>query len=182
MEKPFFLRQKEVRIARLADDRYRLDGEMRDDFHAIRASLTIQYPSMAVVEASGEIVKGTNPPFCGGAAQVLGSLVGERIHRGFTKVAADKIGSRYGCPHLMEVVTDIGRAAFQIHMANLRKRALETPDLAKLLDQPLEKRKFALAAMPRLADSCWVFSTANDERFQEQWREHGEGGPARDAD
>ena len=73
MEKPFFLRQKEVRIVRLADDRYRLDGEMRDDFHVIRASLTI-----------------------------------ERIHRGFTKVAAD---------------------------------------------------------------SCWVFNTANDERFEKQWRE-----------
>lgn len=72
---------------------------------------------------------------------------------------------------LMEVITDIGRAAFQIHMANLRKRALETPDLAKLLDQPFEKRKFALGAMPRLADSCWVFNTANDERFEQQWRE-----------
>ena len=33
MEEPFFLRKKEVRIARLADERYRLDGEMRDDFH-----------------------------------------------------------------------------------------------------------------------------------------------------
>ena len=112
------------------------------------------------------MVRGTTPPFCAGATQVLGSLVGERIHRGFTKVAADKVGNRYGCPHLMEVVTDIGRAAFQIHMANLRTRVLETPDLAKLLTQPLEKRKFALAAMPQLADSCWVFNTANDERFE----------------
>jgi hypothetical protein len=102
-------------------------------------------------------------------------LVGARIHRGFAKVAADKIGNRYGCPHLMEVISDIGRAAFQIHMANLRKRALETPDLAKLLSQPLEKRKFALAAMPQLADSCWVFNTANDERFEEQWGEKQKG-------
>ncbi|MBI2152666.1 MAG: hypothetical protein HYU24_03045 [Candidatus Rokubacteria bacterium] len=120
MQEPFFLRHKEVRIVRLADD-----------FHHIRASLTIEYPSMRVLHAE----------------------------------------NRYGCPHLMEVITDIGRAAFQIHMANLRKRALETPDLAKLLDQPLEKRKFALGAMPRLADSCWVFNTANDERFEQQWRE-----------
>ena len=171
MEEPFFLRKKEVRIGRLADDRYRLDGEMRDDFHHIRASLTIEYPSMRVLHAEGEMVKGTNPPFCAGATQVLSGLVGEPIHRGFTKVAADKVGNRYGCPHLMEVITDIGRAAFQIHMANLRKGALETPDLAKLLDQPLEKRKFALAAMPQLADSCWVFNTGNDERFEQQWRE-----------
>lgn len=130
MKEPFFLRKKEVRIVRLADD-----------FHHIRASLTIEYPSMRVLHAEGEMVKGTNPPFCAGATQVLSGLVGERIHR------------------------------FQIHMANLRKRALETPDLAKLLDQPLEKRKFALGAMPRLADSCWVFNTANDERFEQQWRE-----------
>lgn len=149
MQEPFFLRHKEVRIVRLADD-----------FHHLRASLTIEYPSMRVLHAEGEMVKGTNPPFCAGAAQVLSGLVGERIHR-----------NRYGCPHLMEVITDIGRAAFQIHMANLRKRALETPDLVKLLDQPLEKRKFALGAMPRLADSCWVFNTANDERFEQQWRE-----------
>ena len=108
MEKPFFLRQKEVRIVRLADDRYRLDGEMRDDFHVIRASPTIEYPSMTVVRAEGEMVRGTNPPFCGGATQVLGGLLGERIHRGFTKVAAD---------------------------------------------------------------SCWVFTTAADERFDKQWRE-----------
>ncbi len=106
MEEPFFLRKKEVRVTRLADDRYRLDGEMRNDFH-----------------------------------------------------------------HLMEVVTDIGRAAFQIHMANLRGRALENPDLAKVLGQPLEKRKFVLVAMPQLADSCWVFNTGNDERFEKQWRE-----------
>ena len=168
MEKPFFVRNKEVRIIRLADDRYRLEGEMRDDFHHIRASLTIEYPAMTVLHAEGEMVKGTNPPFCAGATQVLGSLVGERIHRGFTKVAADKVGNRYGCPHLMEVVTDIGRAAFQIHMANLRNRVLETPDLAKLLTQPLEKRKFALAAMPQLADSCWVFNTANEDRFERE--------------
>ncbi len=182
MDELFFRRQKEVRITRLADDRYRLDGEMRDDFHHVRASLTIEHPSMAVVEARGEMVKGTNPPFCAGAAQVLADLVGERIHRGFTKVVTDKVGNRHGCPHLMEVVTDIGRAAFQIHMLNLRTRALENPDLAKVLTQPLDKRKFALAAMPQLADSCWVFNTANDERFEQQWREHSEGGPARDAD
>lgn len=171
MDEPFFLRKKEVRVTRLADDRYRLDGEMRDDFHHIRASLTIEYPSMTVLHAEGEMLKGTNPPFCSGATQVLGGLVGERLHRGFMKVAAEKVGNRYGCPHLMEVVTDIGRAAFQIHMANLRSRALETPDLAKVLKEPLQKRKFVLAAMPKLADSCWVFNTANDERFEKQWRE-----------
>jgi len=62
MEEPFFQRHKEGRIIRLADDRYRLDGEMRDDFHHIRAFLTIEYPSMTVLHAEGEMVKGTRVP------------------------------------------------------------------------------------------------------------------------
>jgi hypothetical protein len=178
VDEVFFRRQKEVRIGRLADDRYRLEGELRDDFHEIRAAVVVEYPSLTILEVEGEMVRGTNPPFCAGATQVLGGLVGERIHRGFVKVVAEKVGGRYGCPHLMEVVTDIGRAAFQIHMANLRQRARESPELARLLAEPLLKRRFALQAMPRLADSCWVFNTDNDARFERQWRERQAEGEA----
>jgi len=169
METPYFTRRKDVVIEKLADDRYRLLGTLEDDLHHVRVTLVITHPSMTIVEASGELVKGTNPPFCTGAAQVLPGLVGERIHRGFLKTAQDKVGTSLGCPHLMEIVVDMGRAAFQITMLNLRQKAVADPaGAARILGDPLAKRKFVLANVPQLANTCWVFNTDNGRRFEEQ--------------
>lgn len=178
METPFFARRKEVVIEKLPDERYRLTGVLQDDFHHVRAALTVAYPAMTILEASGEMVKGTNPPFCGGATQVLAGLVGERIHRGFLKTAAEKVGNRFGCPHLMEIVVDMGRAAFQITMLNLRERAQADPEgAARILGDPLRRREFALTHVPQLANSCWVFNTDNGPRFEAEMRPTGEAEP-----
>lgn len=37
----------------------------------------------------------------------------------------------------------------------------------------VEKRQLALAAMPPLADTCWVFNRDNDAGFEREMRERG---------
>ena len=172
MATPFFTRRKEVVIEQEAADRFRFVGSLEDDVHHIRATLLVAYPSMTILEAAGEMVKGTNPPFCTGATGVLAGLVGERLHRGFAKIAQDKVGTSLGCPHLMEIVTDMGRAAFQVTMLRLRERVRADPEeAARLLADPLARRSFVLASVPQLENTCWVFNRDNDRRFEEQARE-----------
>ncbi len=169
MATPFFTRRKEVVIEREAADRFRFVGVLEDDVHHIRATLLVAHPSMTILEASGEMVKGTNPPFCAGAVRVLDGLVGERLHRGFARVAQERVGSSLGCPHLMEIVTDMGRAAFQVTMLLLREKVKGNPaEVARLAADPLARRRFVLASVPQLENTCWAFNRENDRRFEEQ--------------
>ncbi|MBI2526948.1 MAG: DUF2889 domain-containing protein [Candidatus Rokubacteria bacterium] len=171
MATPFFTRRKEVVIEQEAEGRFRFLGTLEDDVHHIRATLLVTYPSMTIVEATGEMVRGTNPPFCAGATGVLGGLVGERLHRGFARIAQDKVGTSLGCPHLMEIVTDMGRAAFQVTMLRLRERVRADPvQAARILADPLARRSFVLAGVPQLENTCWVFNRDNDQRFEEEAR------------
>jgi hypothetical protein len=126
----------------------------------------VSFPDYVIREATGEITRMPYPGFCQGGYSALNKFVGVRIGRGFRKRAGEILGGAESCNHLHTLVNDMAACAFQMNYMAAKRRPEAAEAIRQTSDDPARRRDMVLGWMPKLRNSCYVFSEASDELFQ----------------
>jgi hypothetical protein len=109
-----------------------------------------------------DIVASTDAsPFgvCREATATLQAMKGLRIGHGWSQITRERLGGRYGCTHLTELLAPLATVAFQT-LSQVRQ-AKPTPVDAN--------------GKPRKIDSCYAYAS-NREIVRRRWPPHYDGG------
>ncbi len=91
---------------------------------------------------------------CPQAAREMRSLVGIQMGAGWMKRVRERIGSRHGCTHLMDLLGQVSATAYQTLHAALEEREAQQPSRDK----------------PPILDTCIALST-DGEVVRKRWPE-----------
>jgi hypothetical protein len=159
----------------LDDASFEIIGRLTDNVHTVKARLVLSFPEYEIRTAEGGIERMPYPGFCQGAYAVLPRLVGVKIGRGFRKAAAEILGGAESCNHLHTLVNDMATCAFQMnYYANQRRAEGANIDWEELMKSDAKRRMTVLQWMPQLRNSCFAFSEASDELFNQALRQETE--------
>jgi hypothetical protein len=145
---------------------FEIRGALNDNVHSVAARLLVSFPDYVIRDAAGEITRMPYPGFCQGGYGALSKFVGERIGRGFRKLAGEILGGAESCNHLHTLVIDMAACAFQMNYLAAKRRPEAAEAIRQTSDDPARRREMVLGWMPQLRNSCFVFSDASDELFQ----------------
>jgi hypothetical protein len=172
---PTFTRDIKVEMDWLDEASFEIIGLLNDNVHTVKARLVLSYPQYEISAAEGGIERMPYPGFCQGAYAVLPKLVGVKIGRGFRKAAAEILGGGESCNHLHTLINDMATCAFQMnYYANKKKAERANIDWQELMKSDAKRRMTVLNWMPQLRNSCFAFSEASDELFNEALKKESE--------
>lgn len=164
---PTFARNINIEMDWLDEGSFEIRGALNDNVHSVSARLVLTHPDFEIIEAEGGITRMPYPGYCQGAYAVMPRLVGLKIGRGFRKKLAEILGGAESCNHLHTLVNDMGTSAFQMnYYANMRDAKM-LEEVRSLMDDHGKRRLTILNWMPRLRNTCYLFSEAADELFEE---------------
>ncbi|HET9529879.1 MAG TPA: DUF2889 domain-containing protein [Blastocatellia bacterium] len=169
---PAFSRSIGVEMDWIDGTSFEIRGKLDDHVHSLAARLVVSYPDFIIREATGEITRMPYTGYCTGATAALARLKGQRIGRGFRKVAGEALGGAESCNHLHTLVTNMAACAFQMNYIAAKARPEAQADMKETANDPARKRQMVLTWMPHLRNTCFLFSEASDNLF-EQARDDG---------
>jgi hypothetical protein len=146
---------------------FEIRGTLDDHVHSLTARLAVSYPDFVIREAAGEITRMPYTGYCTGAVGALARLEGERVGRGFRKRAGEVLGGAESCNHLHTLITNMAACAFQMNYIAAKARPEAQAVMREVADDPARKRQMVLGWMPQLRNSCYLFSEASDELFEQ---------------
>ena len=164
---PTFKRSINVEMDWIDETSFEIRGTLDDHVHSLSARLAVSYPDFVIREAAGEITRMPYPGYCTGAAGALARLEGERVGRGFRKRAGEVLGGAESCNHLHTLITNMAACAFQMNYIAAKARPEAQAVMREVTDDPARKRQMVLGWMPQLRNSCYLFSEASDELFEQ---------------
>jgi hypothetical protein len=178
---PTFTRDIKVEMDWLDEASFEIIGLLNDNVHTVKARLVLDFPQYVITAAEGGIERMPYPGFCQGAYAVIPKLVGVKIGRGFRKTAAEILGGAESCNHLHTLVNDMATCAFQMnYYANKRKAERANINWEELMKSDAKRRMTVLNWMPQLRNTCFAFSEASDELFNEALKKENETNSADD--
>lgn len=153
-------RTKEVRIFPLADDRFLIEASLADQVHDVRAEMEVNYPTLKIVAARSHLVSGPFTEVCNLVQASMDKFVGLRIGRGFTGKAREVIGGSEGCHRVLELVTEIAQAAYQLHFICFFAKV--PPEVRAADDVPTARREAVLQMVPGMRNTCFSYNDKNE--------------------
>lgn len=105
---------------------------------------------------------------CPGVLPNFQRLVGARIGPGFTRTAREAVGSREGCTHIVEMLTQVATVAFQTkvtaHARALRDRYLgrPAPNVSPSARSPWADAPGEAGCRPAVIDTCHAWASDGD--------------------
>lgn len=103
-----FNRNKLCTIYRQSEGGVIATGDFIDTFHEIGLVLTLSSDGV-VADCSGQFIRGPDP-VCYENTELLSNLVGKNLIKMTKKEMAVYFGGAKGCPHVMEILSDLRRA------------------------------------------------------------------------
>jgi len=156
---------KQVSVLPAGGDRFFIRASLRDVVHEVYASVEVLHPSLEIVDASAEIKRGPFTEVCALTTGLMKRLIGLSIAPGFRKKAREAVGGCEGCHRLLDLVSEIATAAYQLHFVRF---FAANPELTGTEDVPVERRRAALGAIPGLRNTCFVYQDGNEELVREK--------------
>lgn len=165
---PTFAREIKVEMEWLDEASFEILGALNDNVHSVTARLVVSFPQYVITAAEGGITRMPYPGFCQGAYAVLSKIVGVKIGRGFRKIAGEILGGAASCTHLHTLINDMATCAFQMnYYANQKKAAQANLNWDELMKSDAKRRLAVLNWVPQLRNTCFAFSEASDDLFQQ---------------
>ncbi len=130
---------------------------MGDRVHEMEVEIDIDLPGMVIRDVRGKMIRIPRQE-CRRALPALEKAVGLTIKRGLSVKMEEAIGGKIGCSHMTNLVMEACYCSFQGHYAKSREIA------GDILDEmsDAERMKTFITLMPRMLDSCIVYSEASD--------------------
>jgi hypothetical protein len=153
-------RTKETNIYPLGGDRFLVEAILRDEIHDVHAEVEILHPSLEIVAARSEVRNGPFTRVCNSTHANIESLIGMRVGRGFTVEARKRVGGVTGCHRVSELVVEIAQAAYQLHFVRFFSGVPR--EERERRDDPVARHHAVLEAIPGMRDTCFTYSTANE--------------------
>lgn len=149
-------RKKDVNIY-LTDFGLTVVAVMEDRVHKMEVELDIELPKMVIRDIRGKMPRIPREE-CKKAIPALQKAVGLTIKRGLSVKMEETIGGSIGCSHMTNLVMEACYCSFQGQYAKSREIA------GDILDEmsDAERMKAFVTLMPRMLDSCIVYSEASD--------------------
>jgi hypothetical protein len=171
-----FSRNIQIDMDWLDETSFEIRGSLNDNVHSVNARLVLSHPDFVIRAAEGGITRMPYPDYCQGAYAVMPKLIGVTVGRGFRKKAAEILGGAASCNHLHLLINDMGTTAFQMnYYANMRD-AKVMENMQAMMDDHGKRRLTVLTWMPQLRNSCYLFSEAADQLFDESAEKSAEDG------
>ncbi|MDP2659550.1 MAG: DUF2889 domain-containing protein [Dehalococcoidia bacterium] len=98
-------RSKHFSIAGPEDGVFRAEASLKDEQHAMEATLVIRQGTMKVLQVAGSIASAPHPD-CRTAVHGMQNLVGMLIQPGLFREMQSRVGGRKGCIHMNELVRE----------------------------------------------------------------------------
>jgi hypothetical protein len=163
---PAFSRSINVTMDWLDASSFEIRGTLNDNVHSLVSRFVVGFPDFIIREATGDITAMPYPGYCQGSLAALEGLIGERIGRGFRKRAGEIVGGAASCNHLHTLVTNMATCAFQMNYVAAKENPAAAEAMREARDDARLRREMVLGWMPKLRNSCFVFSEAADPLFQ----------------
>jgi hypothetical protein len=163
---PEFARRINIEMDWLDEESFEIRGQLDDNVHSLTANLKVGFPGFAIKEATAEITRMPYPGYCTGASGAIHGLVGASIGRGFRKRVAEVLGGAESCNHLHTLVNDMVVSAFQMNYLAAKRRPDSARAIRDLEGDHSRRRQLVLAWMPKLRNTCYIFSEKNDHLFE----------------
>ena len=119
--------------------------------------IDIDLPRMVIRDVRGKMIRIPREE-CRKALPALERAVGLEIKRGLSVKMEETIGGKIGCSHMTNLVMEACYCSFQGQYAKSREIA------GDILDEmsDAERMKTFITLMPRMLDSCIVYSETSD--------------------
>ncbi|MBN1572938.1 MAG: DUF2889 domain-containing protein [Deltaproteobacteria bacterium] len=148
-------RKKDVNIY-ITDFGLTVVAVMEDRAHNMEVELDIELPTMVISDIRGRMPRIPREE-CREALPALQRAAGLEIKRGLSVKMEETIGGKIGCSHMTNLVMEACYCSFQGHYMKLREIA---GDILDEMSDP-ERMKAFVSIMPRMLDSCIVYSEAS---------------------
>lgn len=154
-ETSVYNRKKDVNIY-LKDFGLTVVAWMADRVHEMEVEVDIDLPHMVIRDIRGKMPRVPREE-CRDALPALKKAVGLTIKRGLSVKMEETIGGKIGCSHMTNLVMEACYCSFQGQYVKAREIAGDILD--EMTDT--ERMKAFISIMPRMLDSCIVYSEAS---------------------
>src|SRR5262249_50315738 len=154
-----YLRTKEVRIFPMSSERFLIEAFLADQVHEVRAEMEVLYPSLEIAAARSRLSNGPFTEVCDSVSATMEKFVGQRIGRGFSQKAREIVGGAMGCHRVLELVTEIAQAAYQLHFITFFSGL--PPEIRNADDVPAARREAVLQMVPGMRNTCFSYNDVN---------------------
>ncbi len=126
-----FSRHKSSVVEVLDTENLKVMSTLSDTRHEMIMKVYISYPNLVIKDIDAQMIRMPDDE-CTPAQENIKKIIGLEIGPGFKKNVLQRIGDKYGCTHLTDMVLESAKSAIQANFT-LRYQQLDKQERTKLL-------------------------------------------------